>query len=125
MALASLTEQCKLKGKTKALIYRSIKPQEYLCQIFPNYAKTILQCRSKTLDIKEHRQYMYRDMVCRLCNKADETLFHVVNCGCDKVLDPSVLYGDYEEFPYERKLLFITIASRINRFMEDIKDPEV
>ena len=81
-----------------------------------------MQCRSKTLDIKEHRQYTYKDMVCRLCNDAAETLEHIVNCGCDVTVDCSVLFSDNLEFSYENKLIFTTIASRINRFMEMVKE---
>ena len=122
VALASLTKQCGEKTKTEMLRYSSLNPQEYLLQLFPNQAKAILQCRSKSLDIKEYRQYMYKDMVCRLCEKADETLDHVVNCGCEKVIDSSTIFANDVEFTYERKLLFTTIASRINRFMEEIKE---
>ena len=125
VALASLTEQCKQKGKTAALTYSSMKPQEYLCQLFPNQAKFILQCRSKTLNIKDHRKFMYRDMICRRCLKADETLHHVVNCGYDVILDPGILFVEDDDFSYERKLLFTTIASRLKRFMDDLKDHEV
>ena len=82
----------------------------------------IIQCRSKTLDIKEFRQYMYHDMVCRLCNSSAETLDHVVNCGCEENIDTTVLFSDNMEFPYEKKLMFTTIATRIIRFMEEVKE---
>ena len=65
---------------------------------------------------------MYKDMVCRLCKKADETLDHVVNCGSEEVIDSSMIFANNVEFTYERKLLSITIASRISRFMEEIKE---
>ena len=122
VALDSLREQCKGKERTKILSYSSLNPQNYLQELYPNQAKAILQSRSKTLDIKEYRQYIYKDMVCRLCNQADETLDHVVNCGCNDKIDTSVLFSENLEFPYEKKLLFITIATRINRFMEEVKE---
>ena len=35
-----------------------MNPQTYLGELYPNQAKVIIQCRSKTLDIKEFRQYV-------------------------------------------------------------------
>ena len=122
VALNSLREQCREKIRTRSLSYSSLNTQSYLQELYPNQAKAILQCRSKTLDIKEHRQYMYKDMVCRLCNEADETLDHVVNCGCLDKIDTSVLYSDNQEFSYEKKVMFTSIATRINRFMEEVKE---
>ena len=67
---------------------------------------------------------MYNDMVCRLCNNAAETLNHVVNCGCQVTIDPSVLFSENLDLSYENKLIFMTIASRINRFTEMLKEKE-
>ena len=122
VAFNDLIKQCESKERTGNLIFSSMNPQNYLGELYPNQAKVIIQCRSKTLDIKGFRQYMYRDMVCRMCKNADETLEHIVNCGCEEKIDVSVLYSDITDFPYEQKLLFITIATRINRFFEEVKE---
>ena len=122
VAFQNLRDQCKSKERTQSLSFSSLNPQGYLRELYPTQAKVIFQCRSKTLDIKEYRQYMYKDMVCRLCNDAEETLEHVVNCGCQETIDISVLTCDDQEFPYENKLLFTTISTRISRFMDQIKE---
>ena len=122
VALQNLRDQCKSKERTQSLSFSSLNPQGYLRELYPTQAKIIFQCRSKTLDIKEYRQYMYKDMVCRLCNDAEETLEHVVNCGCQETIDINVLTCDDQEFPYENKLLFTTISTRISRFMDQIKE---
>ena len=122
VAFQNLRDQCLSKAKTQSLSFSSLKPQGYLRELYPTQAKAIFQCRSKTLDIKEHRQYIYKDMVCRVCKAAEETLEHVINCGCQEIIDISVLSCDDLEFPYENKLLFTTIASRISSFMEEIKE---
>ena len=47
-------------------------------------SKIIFRCRSKTLNIKEHMQYKYKEnMHCRWCGISEETLCHIVNCGSD------------------------------------------
>ena len=43
VAMASLTEQCQSKGKTKELVYQALKPQEYLAQLYPSQAKAVMQ----------------------------------------------------------------------------------
>ena len=52
---------------------------------------------------------MYHDMVCRKCGNAEETLQHIMNCGCQDEINVSVLYSDSMDFPYEQKLIFIAI----------------
>ena len=44
-------------------------------------ARTIFKCRAKTLSIKEHMEYRFKDLSCRWCGISDETLEHIVNCG--------------------------------------------
>ena len=113
VAMTSLIEQCQSKGKTKELVYQALKPQEYLAQLYPSQAKAIMQGRSKTLNIKEHRPYMYKDLLCRRCSKEDETLQHIVNCGHEHAIN-SVEIMDTDDFTYEKKLMFMRIACRIN-----------
>ena len=120
VAFASLMEQCGRKEKTKELIYKALSPQEYLSQLYPNQARAIIQGRSKTLSIKEHRPYAFKDMVCRRCKKENETLNHVVNCGYEHEINACEIL-DSGELSYERKLMFTSIALRINNFIEEVK----
>ena len=122
VAFNDLKKQCEAKQRTGNLSFSSMNPQTYLEELYPNQAKVIIQCRSKTLDIKEFRQYIYHDLICRKCGNADETIEHIVNCGFQEEIDVSVLYSDIMDFPYEQKLVFITIATRINSFFEEIKE---
>ena len=88
-AFEQLKLECQSKKKTTNVIYSQLKPESYLSTMFPNDCKLLFQCRSGTLDIKDHRAYKYGDRLCRGCSKADETLDHVLNCDGEN--------GEYEE----------------------------
>ena len=121
VALLQLNKECKTKEKTKDLNYENLKPRGYLGQLYPKQAKAIFQARCKTLDIKEHRQYRYKDMVCRLCGKEDETLSHIVNCGSEHKVNVQIIHDVGEDTSYETTLKLITISTRIVNFLEDVK----
>ena len=81
-AFEELKMECKSKEKTKDIDYSKFETQKYMTSLYHNHSKIIFRCRSKTLSIKEHMQYKYReDMHCRWCGISEETLSHVVNCG--------------------------------------------
>lgn len=86
-AMVELLEDCHSKTKTRNINYSSFKLQSYLCEMFPSASRIAFQCRSQTVDIKSHRSYKYKDLTCRRCKDADETLHHVMNCGYSEVLD--------------------------------------
>ena len=120
VALANLRGQCQGKGKTKELAYEALKPQEYLAHLYPSQAKAVMMGRSKTLNIKEHRPFMYKDMVCRRCGKEEETLQHIVNCGQEHKINSAEIL-DSNNFTYDKQLMFTRIAYRINTFIEEVK----
>ena len=95
-ALVDLVRECSTKKKTAQLEYNHLKVQAYMQRMNLVKARTIFQCRAKTLDIKDHRQYKYADKVCRMCNDGEETLPHIVNCGhsLENALDSNVLNMD-------------------------------
>ena len=78
VAFEDLTKDCVEKSKTRNLQYKELKVQEYLTYLYPKQSQIILQCRSKTLDIKQHRPYKFSDKVCRGCNEGVEELEHIV-----------------------------------------------
>ena len=80
-AFKKLAEECKSLKKTASLSYESFKLQEYLKTMYPNQSKIVFKCRSKTLDIKTHLTYKYKDSVCRKCGEAPEEVHHIINCG--------------------------------------------
>jgi hypothetical protein len=119
LAFADLVAQVKTKKKTAELNYTELQTQKYLLAFYPAQAKTIFQARSKTLDIKCHREYKYRDTVCRLCGLEDESLDHVVNCGSSE----EILHWD----PYDTHLNTINTKrclARIETFVDAV-DGEV
>ena len=120
VAFKELTEECKSKSKTKNIQYGSLKGAEYLQHLYPSQAKVIFQARSKTLDIKEHRQYKFSDMKCRKCKEEDETFTHIVNCGYDDKVDTSII-NETSHFTYDTKIKLGIITNRALDFFEEIK----
>ena len=70
-----------MQKKTGGLKYEEFKPQSYISTMYPDMAKTIFRCRSKTTNLKDHTKYQHSDNTCRWCGVDDETLNHIVNCG--------------------------------------------
>ena len=63
-AFNDLKTECQSKKKTGNLTYSELKLQPYFTKMFPGDSKTLFQCRSGTLDIKDHRTYKYKDRMC-------------------------------------------------------------
>ena len=59
-------------------------------------------------------------MTCRLCQKEDETLHHIVNCGADEVVDISVVFDGGDEDMNNQSLKLVTVAKIIN-FLDKVK----
>ena len=63
-AFEQLKLECQSKKKTSNVIYSQLKPESYLSTMFPSDCKLLFQCRSGTLDIKDHKAYKYRNRLC-------------------------------------------------------------
>ena len=118
VAFEELRKECRSKEKTEKLVYDELKTQEYLTKLCPSQSKLIFKCRSKTLNIKEHMQYKYRDNNhCRWCGVCDETLGHIINCGYEGEHMESaerIVYGtDVQEMS--------ELANRIEDFLERVE----
>ena len=121
VALVELSKDCKDKKKTSALSFTVLKPQDYLNHLYPTQAKIIFQCRSKTLDIKAHRSYKYKDKLCRKCGDDEETVQHVANCGSSDVIDTSFIDELSSTLSYDTIIKLILISKRIHDFLEEVK----
>ena len=80
-ALVKLKAECQMQKKTGMLNYIDLKAQPYITSLYPDMAKTIFRCRSKTTNLKDHTKYQHSDNTCRWCGVSDETVNHIVNCG--------------------------------------------
>ena len=80
-AFDNLKRECVSLKKTAELSYDAFELQGYLKELYPNQARTVMKTRCKTLDIKTHSTYKYNDTLCRNCEKEEETLEHILNCG--------------------------------------------
>ena len=85
-AHAELLVECNSLTKTSGIQYHEFKTQDYLLKLFPGESRTIFKWRSRTLDVKCHLTYKYKDAICRRCKNADETPDHVINCGSDELI---------------------------------------
>ena len=57
-----------------------IKLQNYIENLFPRNAKIILEIRLGLLDTKVNYKNKHQDLICRKCNKENETNEHFLNC---------------------------------------------
>ena len=88
--------------------------------MYPNQAKIVFKCRSKTLDIKTHLTYKYKDSVCRKCGEVPEEVQHIVNCGREQrvpVVDYITMDENSDQYDVEVKLM----VSSIVRFLEEVE----
>ena len=54
---------------------------KYMQEMSRENASTIFKARTRMIDIKNNFRNKYNDLLCRVCNKADETQEHVLeNC---------------------------------------------
>jgi len=80
-AFEKLKAECREQKKTGGLKYEKFTAQPYITSMYPDMAKIIFRCRSRTTNIKDHAKYQHSNSTCRWCGVAEETLDHVVNCG--------------------------------------------
>ena len=116
-----LKSQCASLKKTSNLTYDRFESQGYLKELYPNQAKIILKSRCKTLDIKTHNTYKFKEnTICRLCTVREETLEHVMNCGHAESLYLDTSKIDTTSENVVAKL--ILAANRIISFQETCND---
>ena len=79
-ALKHLQLENSTKEKTKDIIFNEIKISDYL---FYNQktstSKVIFSIRSRTLDIKTWKPWIYENNLCVMCMKESETIEHFVS----------------------------------------------
>ena len=118
-----LKVECGSLKKTADLSYDKFQLQGYLTKLFPNQARVVFKGRCKTLDIKTHNTYMYReDTVCRGCGIEVETLEHILNCGQEECLTFDISRIDADSDNVVTKL--IQAANRIMSFKEMCEDKQ-
>ena len=81
-ALEELLDENKGKKRTANWEYEKLETQKYIRNLDPASARIIFKCRAKTLNIKSHMKFKYKeDLSCRWCGICEESLEHIVNCG--------------------------------------------
>ena len=118
-AFQKLQAECSSKKKTSNLVFTCLKPQPYLSRLYPNQARTILQCRAKSLRIKDHQPYLFRNNHCRWCNLDVETVSHLKNCGWDTEMN-DVDITDLNEMDGTTDSLLVSLATRVDEFLERV-----
>ena len=92
-AISYLNNENSLKSKTsRHPPCTTLKVQEYFEYLSPADARLLFSIRSGTLDIKTLRSYAYdsNDTLCRLCERENETVEHIVN-ACDEISRPGII----------------------------------
>ena len=120
----AFNKNCKEKKKTNSFPCQTkIQSQEYMQQLSPNDARMYFQIKSKVVDLKVIRKYMYDDLSCRLCQENDEDLNHVLNI-CKHIMrndqvirDEDIMCGNDDDLARE-------VVKRMNDFYTKVKECE-
>ena len=115
VAFSKLVVECTAKKKTADLGYDKLETQEYLKTLYPNQARIMFKCRSRTLDIKTHSTYKYEDQKCRKCGEQDETVEHAINCQQNEELNLEYM-GDFTS----NMVQTVRCLKRIETFIDDV-----
>ena len=117
LAFDELKKDVASKTKTRNLDYPVFETQKYLLTLPLKSAQTISRARSKTLDIKHHTPFLFKNTTCRVCRSHDETLDHILNC--EQVLE----IGDVEACLSSSDVSTLhKMADKINAFYDSIPD---
>lgn len=82
-----LLKQALEKKKTKKIALKSkIRRESYICHLPKKVARIIFLGRCEMLPIKEHTEYEFTEMTCRLCGNENETYRHLT-MECTKTTD--------------------------------------
>ena len=125
VALCQLKAECSALKKTAGLHYDELKPQKYLSALYPSQSRVIFKWRSKTLDIKSHLTYKYKDLVCRLCGAEEESPSHVLNCGMSEKMENFVDISSLDEVDEATKCELKRLIVRMNLFQEKVNNNEM
>ena len=86
-ALDYLNHENSLKSRTSHHPARTdMRTQDYFLYLYPADARLLFSIRCGTLDLKTLRKYNYEDgdVLCRLCQRGNETVEHIVN-HCEEI----------------------------------------
>ena len=112
-----LKHKCQQQSKTKSIVYHEYRIQPFFSRLLPSQYKVIVKCRAKCLKNEEHRQYLFKDSLCRWCYLAEETLEHILNCGREDTttfLNLDIL----NEVDSGIEAGLIILASRVEQFLD-------
>ena len=113
-----LVEKARLQQCTETITLPSIlQKQEYLTKLPSANARKIFHIRTGTINLKNHRKYMYGDdNLCRLCQKEVEDVNHVVN-EC-----PAIPRGENININTTKCEELMEISSRCIMFDDKVND---
>ena len=117
VALQHLQLECSTLKKTSSLKYEILQLQPYLQKLYPNQSKTIFKMRSCTLDLKAHRSYKYKDLVCRRCRREEETVEHVINCSKENISVKDVT--QLQDFDASERTDILAMIYRLHEFLDE------
>ena len=88
--------------------------------MYPSQSKILFKCRSKTLDIKTHLTYKYKDTLCRKCKKVPEEVEHIINCGREQQI-PVADYINMDQNSDRHDVEVKLMVNGVLKFLEEVE----
>ena len=122
IGLETLKGDCRSKKKTENLSYRNLELQPYLYLMDPSKSRIIFRARSHMLNTKNDmkNKFANQNTCCRLCNSADESIYHIVNCGQEEMIPLDSICKIYNENINIKEAS--EIADRIENFIKEVNE---
>ena len=120
-SVTELVAECRGLKKTATLEYDCLKLQDYFSYLYQSQARVVFKWRSRTLDVKSHLTYKYKDTVCRGCLIEAEDPYHVVNCGVERKVNTELNVSEMDILDKQEKYLLKTMIHRVASFLERVK----
>ena len=120
---SELNTKCSQGKMTKMFPCQTkVQTKEYMKKMTPGDARLLFSIRSKTIDLRGVRTYMYDETKCRLCEQGIEDIDHAVNrcihvTRTRKIITEEEIMGDDMEISKY-------VVTRMKEFVTKVKDIE-
>ena len=97
-----------------------VQMKEYMRKMTPSDARLLFAIRSKTIDLRGVRTYMYEEATCRLCEQGIEDIDHILNT-CIHVTRTKTTFSEMEILGDDIQISK-EVVTRMKQFITKVED---